>query len=247
MNGRFGTSNTESPCIYLATSDQQGFDLADRLELQVRELSDAPKDWYLTCKNGKLTLDHPTEPSFQLSEQVIRSRIEDAFRSDLAQACGYYPGKTVLDCYGGWGIDGLILAAAGCNVSMTEIHPVLCVFARDLAYQFNLKMNVICDDVKQFLHASDDRFDTIYLDPMFPTHPTTAKPQRRMQILEQIAVPTQDLDTIFDLALRRANDRVVIKNRKNQRLLDQQADWKIKRRSVRFDVYLALNRPGFQE
>lgn len=246
MNYRFSAGNTESPCIYLTTSDQYGLDLAEQLELPVRSLSEAPQDWYLTCKNGKLTLNHPTEPSFQLSEPMIRSRIEDAYRLDLVQACGYYPGKTVLDCYGGWGIDGLMLAAVGCEVSMTEIHPLLCVFARDLAYQFDLKMNIYCEDVKQFLHTTDAQFDAIYLDPMFPAHPTTAKPQRRMQILEQIAVPTEDLETVFDLALRRANDRVVIKNRKNQRLLDQRPDWEIKRRSVRFDVYLALNRRGLQ-
>ena len=235
-------SKPNSTCIYLDHADHDGLALAQRLELPVKELSQAPIHWYLTSENGQLVLAHPTEPIFRFSDRSLRSRLAAAFRSDLVRACGYFPGRKVLDCYGGWGIDSLIFAAAGCDVIVTEVNPTLCAFIRNNAQDFNIEMTVLCEDVLQFLQRTEESFDTIYLDPMFLPHPTTAKPHRRMQILEQIAEPTRTLKKVFQLALARARDRVVVKNRKSQRLLVPKPGWEIKRRSIRFDVYRPVQR-----
>jgi len=52
--------------------------------------------------------------------------------SDLTRACGRLVDMTVLDPMAGWGIDGVLLAAAGARVVMIEREPLLALLLHDL-------------------------------------------------------------------------------------------------------------------
>ena len=89
----------------------------------------------------------------------------------------------------------------------------------------------------------DGRFDVVYLDPMFGEHPKTALPAKPMQVLATLGrhISNSEVVDLIDDARRIALSRVVIKRRASAATLGQ-PDWRIRARSVRFDVYLPVPR-----
>lgn len=157
--------------------------------------------------------------------------------------------RTVLDLTAGWGADSLTLAAHGQQVTMLEQNSLLCAIlayslqrlaadarGREIARRLTLtKANA--RDFLQDLDASQD-FDCIYLDPMFPVHKSGAKPGREMQILQTLTGNT-DIEPCFDLSLRKAHRRVVVKRPlKAPAFGDAKPDMVYREKSIRLDVYL---------
>lgn len=161
--------------------------------------------------------------------------------------------RSVLDLTGGWGVDSFILAHHGKQVTMLEqSHIVHSVTALSLEKAFgnsNLKntissINAININSLDYLSAIDDNisFDCIYLDPMFPTHKSTAKPGKDMQLLQKLA-ENLDIETCFELALKKALNRVVVKRPvKAPPITSRQPDLTYKEKTIRFDVYLTAGR-----
>lgn len=168
----------------------------------------------------------------------IRPRLRQGRRSALAKACAAAPGLRVHDAFAGWGTDGLVLAALGCRVHMSECNPhVFAVLSRRLQKESSPGAHL----TSQLEDAASrwqeyDAFDVIYLDPIFPTHPKTARPANHMQVLAAIAEPIEDLEEWLARARRAASSRVVLKRRAKAPRVGR-PDWSIKGKSVRFDVY----------
>lgn len=228
--------------IFLQRDDDRGFELASTLGLEFNDIDCAPiDDWYLGCDRGELALCHSKERPLVISERSIRTKIEEAQRTHLAQACLARPGRIVLDAFGGWGIDGFTLSTLGCEVTILELNPLICTMARYLAQELGCTAKVVCADAEQYLQSTEKFFDVVYFDPMFPAHPKSAKPSRRMQVLETLASQHTDLEHVFELANRQTRDRVVIKRRRTEIPQPLIPNWRVKGRSVRFDVYLTKN------
>jgi 16S rRNA (guanine1516-N2)-methyltransferase len=169
----------------------------------------------------------------------LRRRAADG--SMLKRACGALGDKTVLDPMAGWGVDALLLAAAGARVIAIEQEPLLHALGRDLARRSGITgVEFRCGDGRGALAAADS-VDLVYLDPMFPAHGKTALPGKRMQVTRAMPgavadMAPQELLGWIDAARTAARRRVVLK----RRLKDPVAgvpDWQIKGRSVRYDVY----------
>lgn len=143
----------------------------------------------------------------------------------------------VLDALGGWGLDAITLSEAGCTVSVTEANPIIRSVAKNLAHEANTPIVFMCGTVEEYLSASQERFDVVYLDPVFPQHPKGARPARRMQILQMLAKTDTNLDAVFETAKRHALNRVVVKHRRNQPNMFGVPDWQITSNTVRFDIY----------
>ena len=223
--------------IYLDSNDLNGIELARRLDLEIADRQNVPVDWHLVCHYGELALDHPASRLFTLSETSIQARLEGARESALAKACAANRRPRALDGLGGWGVDALALSSLGCEVTLTEINPLVCAMARDLCHRLGFSVVVECVDVVEFLRSSSNSFDVIYLDPIFPPHPTTALPARRMQVLESLATRDTDLGSLFELARDLARNRVVIKHRRKQSSMVRSPDWQVEGRTIRFDVF----------
>ena len=156
--------------------------------------------------------------------------------------------RRVLDLTAGWGGDSLTLARHGLDVTMLEQHPDICVALeqalqtlsqsehRDLATRLRLQRADACDFLAEPTSHGD--FDCIYLDPMFPARSSGAKPGKAMQILQAITHNT-DIERCFELALKRARRRVVVKRPARAPRLDGRVPDIVQReKTVRFDVYL---------
>lgn len=164
---------------------------------------------------------------------------------DLARACGVSARHRprVLDALAGWGVDGLVLARRGCAVTLVERQPVLWLLQQDLIRRSGSTNAVGCCGDGFDVLAGPDRWDVVYLDPMFPGRGKTALPGKRMQWLAQLATPdSRPLERWLRQAMAVARERVVLKRRRR----DPQVltpDWQILGRTVRYDVYRGVSPP----
>ena len=172
-------------------------------------------------------------------------------RQALVKACNnkQHNINGILDLTGGWGLDSLILAYHGRNVTMLEHNELVyqivsCSLNRARSIQHTMaaanRIELIHTSSVDFLRAQQDSkiYDCIYLDPMFPDHKSGAKPAREMQILQYLT-QNQDIDECFKLALEMAGKRVVVKRpAKSKPISELSPDLVYRQKTIRFDVYL---------
>lgn len=178
----------------------------------------------------------------------IRRRVRQGRRLALARACDARPGLRVHDALAGWGTDGLVLAALGCRVHLSEKNAeVYRILDSRLRAESPRLSRVRSDSISWEHEDARDRwrlgghFDVVYLDPMFGEHPKTALPARQMQVLAKLAGEMSPgvIVELIEKARRVASSRVVVKRRARATAIGR-PDWQIRARSVRFDVYLAV-------
>ena len=197
--------------------------------------------FYLAFDDGVLSLCRRGDGSgIWVEERDIKRRLSGPFL--LGRACGLAPGSAphVLDATAGLGIDGLALARRGARVELTEREPLLWALLRDLLRRL--------DEPEFSLTRGDSRrsledptvYDVVYFDPMFPPRRKSALPGKRMQYLSSLLGDSEafDMDLIQKAQLR-ARSRVVLKRRLKDPV-EQQPDWTLRGRSIRYDVYRGL-------
>ncbi|MGA1371425.1 MAG: class I SAM-dependent methyltransferase [Pseudomonadales bacterium] len=161
--------------------------------------------------------------------------------SILTRACGRLNDARVLDPMAGWGVDALLLAAAGARVVAVEQEPMLHALARDLARRVgDESVEFRLGDGRLALQSADS-FDVVYLDPMFPAHGKSALPSKRMQFTRSLPGSVVDMAPVdvlrwIQVAQPHARRRVVLKRRLKDPVVGA-PNGQIKGRSVRYDVY----------
>lgn len=215
------------------------------------DLSGAP---YLWAVDEHLELRFgpgPDEGAWVRAEEVRRRTVQ---AGDLLRACGLRRQDAaaemrVLDAMAGWGVDGLVLAASGACVTLVELDPLLHATVEDLIRRMGTRnARAVCGDGYASLDG-EPGFDIVYLDPMFPERNKHALPGKRMQLtgallraraLSGAPVDEVPLDAWLEAAIRAARARVVVKRRLKDPA-DRRADWQIRGRTVRYDVYRGRN------
>lgn len=224
------------PTIYLERTDPI---VAERLEsagFSVKKLLRPQPDWFLVFRDERLQLCRGEERAFSLDRREVKRKIAGGRNSLLARACGVRQNLRILDAFGGWGSDGLALASLGCKVDIVERDPIVFTMTYFLARELHSETAVFLNDARSWILERAKQYDVIYIDPMFPSHPKSAKPSRRMQILEELS-PYEDPSDLIEIARNVAKERVVVKSRSKQKPAREEPDWQIKGRTVRFDVY----------
>ena len=157
--------------------------------------------------------------------------------------------RQILDLTAGWGVDGYTLARHGQSVTLIEHNALVqAIVAHSLAQlaadpanaEIASRLSIEAIDAKRYLQnlPEEHEFDCIYLDPMFPAHKSTAKPAKEMQILQSLT-ENSDLESCFELALKQARKRVVVKRAARAEPLGQHKPDLVQRaRTIRFDIYL---------
>lgn len=195
---------------------------ADHLELRVRRVGE----------NGAW-----------VDERELRRRIRQA--PELVRACAIRPGMRALDAMAGWGLDGLVLAAAGARVTLVERQPLLQALQEDLIRRAGAAgVESLLGDGFALLDDPQG-FDVVYLDPMFPARGKQALPGKRMQYLAALideggsplaGSADRPLGEWIERAIAVARHRVVVKRRLHD-APGLRPDWQIRGRSIRYDVY----------
>lgn len=148
-----------------------------------------------------------------LNWQSLTKRIVSAGRKSelILQACRLTSDMTVLDGTAGFGHDGLILASTGASVVMLEQNPLVSLL---LFYEYELMgQNINWQKLLSRISIMHGSFfdvslvaklpsvDLLYLDPMFPADSYSAKVNKNMQILHELATPPDKMDEQNFLAI----------------------------------------------
>jgi 16S rRNA (guanine1516-N2)-methyltransferase len=173
-------------------------------------------------------------------------------RQPLAKAVGIKPGfrPSVYDATAGLGRDAFVLACLGCAVSMCERSPVLYSLLEDgldrasqdkkTAKIVSTRMTLFLGDSKINLLTSSRKFHTVYLDPMYPHHTSSALNKQEMRVIRDLVGDDTDDDKLLELAFATAQNRVVVKRPKRaEKLSDRTPSFVIPMKNSRYDVYLA--------
>jgi len=158
--------------------------------------------------------------------------------------------ERVLDLTAGWGADSLTLAHNNRQVTLLEQNALIAAilaYSRERLAQHAAgaeiahRMQIENAEAGAYLRKLEAAvgFDCIYLDPMFPGHKSSAKPAKEMQIL-QCLTDNREIESVFELALSKAQKRVVVKRpAKSDNLTAVKPDIVYREKTIRFDVYLS--------
>ena len=188
-------------------------------------------------ESGMSLCDERGSPGVVLSYRDIEARSRQSLL--LARACAASRRPAVADLMAGWGIDGLSLALRGCTVTLVERSPLVWALLDDFATRLDLPASVVFGSAEQWCRTYRKSVDVAYLDPMFPERRKTALPEKRMQVLRDLAWQGgPDLLELIDRARLAARDRVVVKRRARDPVCAAPG-WQLRGRRIRFDVYRA--------
>ncbi len=188
----------------------------------------------------------------------MRRRLQESLqRQGLGKAVGLKPGfrPRILDATAGLGKDAVLLASQGCSVTLMERSPAIHALLRDALFRaaridrlqpIVARMRLQFGDFLQ-RPATDEQFDVVYLDPMFPATSKTARVKKSMQALQEYLgenaqdtlTDAADAHQLLSKARSLARKRVVVKRAKlSGQLAASAPDICFRGKSNRFDVYL---------
>jgi 16S rRNA (guanine1516-N2)-methyltransferase len=182
----------------------------------------------------------------------VKRRIAAGRKQTLARAIGLHkkPDLSLLDATAGLGRDGYTLAALGATVTLAERQPLIIALLRD-AHRRALgdssqaaiasRIEIVEAEAAELL-LGGRRWDSVYLDPMYPEDGKSALPSKEMQILRDLNDGDDDADALLQPALECARLRVVVKRPSHAPWLSgREPSLSLGSTQVRFDVYLCGN------
>ncbi|MBQ6621309.1 MAG: class I SAM-dependent methyltransferase [Mogibacterium sp.] len=183
-----------------------------------------------------------------LTESLHRLR-PDRLRGELlvrAARMKDLPERPVaVDATAGFGEDSLLLAAAGYDVQLYELDPVIAALLRD-ALERAAAVPELAEAVgRMTLHEGDsiralrelsEAPDLVYLDPMFPGRTKRALVKKKFQLLQQLERPCADEQELLSAAMAAGPRRIVIKRPlKGPYLAGVRPGFEIRGKTVRYD------------
>lgn len=213
-------------------------------------------------KIGSLLVDFY---SSELNRRTQQSSQQELIRKAIGIASSKKP--KVWDITAGLGSDAWVMANLGYNVEAFERHPIVFALLNDgftrakleFENQGREKLNTEKNDFPELeigfidgRQALADNIrpnpDVIYIDPMYPEKQKNAKSKKAMQYFQSLVGKDDDAEELLDLALARANYRVIVKRPpKAVTLGDRKPSMAISGKSVRYDIYTLKSVNYFDE
>ncbi|WP_174783905.1 class I SAM-dependent methyltransferase [Endozoicomonas acroporae] len=168
---------------------------------------------------------------------------------DIAKAVGLNKGvkPSVLDATGGLGRDSFVLASLGCNVTLIERSPVVAALLADglrralgdsVVAPIAQQMSLLPGNAIELMQASDNKYDVVYLDPMFPHREKSALVKKEMRLFQDLLGDDPDADQLLQPALDLARYRVVVKRPRLAPDLNGRAPtYRLEGKACRYDIY----------
>ena len=194
--------------------------------------------------------DAPGAVAVDFAEGRMRHRRRGGHNEPLGRAVGVgkWEDLSVADANAGLGRDGYVLADLGCRVTMMERSPAVFALLRDGLRRgldgSDRQVAEACGRIRlEFGEAENlldgQRFDVVYLDPMFPSRRKSARVKKEMWLFQQLLAGEPASPELLEAALAAAERRVVVKRPASApALTERQPAFAIPGKTVRFDVYL---------
>lgn len=232
-------------------------DLARRLNLPLIDAPDSRVSYVLTFRESRLELHSLSPKEAPLSVDFLSGRLYYRFSHDrrinqpLARAVGIKRGyrPRVLDGTAGFGEDGFVIASLGCMVTMIERSPIIWALLADAIARtadnhaigaiFNRHVTLILADTIDYLSSCTENYDTVFLDPMYPSTPKSSLNKQRMRTLRELVGDDPDGAALLSASLQVAQKRVAVKRPIRAVTLDgRKPSFTIAGKSSRYDIYL---------
>jgi 16S rRNA (guanine1516-N2)-methyltransferase len=233
--------------------------LSGKLDLPRSTAEQCATRFSLAYRNDRLELSDATLPNsaLPLSVDFLAGPSYYRFLNDrrisqpLSKAVGIRKGirPTVCDVTAGCGEDGFVLACLGCRVILVERSPIVWALLDDglrraaahpqIGRLVADRITLHHSDADRFLAAADAPFDTIYLDPMYPSPKKSALNKQKMRLLRAIVGDDLDSADLFAAAKKALPSRIAVKRPlRAPPLTPARPQFSIAGKSSRFDVYL---------
>jgi 16S rRNA (guanine1516-N2)-methyltransferase len=193
-------------------------------------------------KIGEISVDFL---STQFKNRLAKSTINNEL---IAKAVGIKSKNfNVFDATAGLGQDAFVLAYLGCNVTLCENNKTIWALLYDglnrakqhEAYSKITQRITLLNPNNSIIYLKNctEKYDVIYLDPMFPPKKKNALPSKAMQYLSEIA-DYFDENELFEISMKNATKRVVVKRQRHSPYISNiKPDISFKSAACRFDVY----------
>jgi 16S rRNA (guanine1516-N2)-methyltransferase len=193
----------------------------------------------------------PIRVDFESGAVAHRRRFGGGKGQQIAKACGVSSSflPYVADLTAGLGRDGFVLATLGCKVDMVERVPVVHALLSDGLHRARLTSDPELQDIlsrlsltnlqgSEFLKTTPNKYDVIYLDPMFPHTDKSAQVKKEMLAFRSLVGADQDSAELLEAALEHDPARVVVKRpRKAPTIEGAKPSYALEGKSGRFDIY----------
>ncbi len=180
------------------------------------------------------------KPDFMDGTMERRVRMTWHMHEPLRNALGATKSQhwTVLDATCGLGTDAWMMAAWGHQVRAYERHPLLAWLLQGAWQAAGAPASV--DLRAGDAQACTDRFQVVYLDPMYPESKKSALPSGELQLLRRLLEGDEPPDNLLDWALGCATMKVVVKRPKRAETLpySRGPSFVVEEQSTRYDVYV---------
>ena len=200
-----------------------------------------PPGWKLKIVKDKGVVLFTQEGlTFSLDFSVKKKLIQ---RQPFVKAIGF---KTqplcVLDITAGWAQEAFLISQLGCDVTAVESNPFVFYFVQESLHQKELKLSglrFILEDSLNYMNSIKeiDQPDVIYMDPMFGNRKKSLS-NKSLRILKKIVGETKDKQALFELALKKAKKRVVVKRHHLESAFKEKRLCFFEGRSVCYDVFM---------
>ncbi len=217
--------------------------------------------YYLSYENDRLELYKTTKngaPGASLHIDFLSGSIAYRYHHNrtisqpLARAVGIRKGyrPSVCDLTAGLGRDGFVLASLGCTVVLVERVPVIWALLNDGLVRGRKDSSAIGQVLRNrlflyhaesltFIEKKKQRFNTIYLDPMYPETRRSALSKLSIRILRDLAGADRDSRQLLLQARSAATERVVVKRSSGAPCIgSEKPSFQVKGEKHRYDVYL---------
>ncbi|MDP4875537.1 MAG: class I SAM-dependent methyltransferase [Pseudomonadales bacterium] len=175
-------------------------------------------------------------------------RLHGGRKELLLKAVAARPGRHVVDCTAGLGVDAFLMAANGCTVTLLERSPVLALLLADALRRGQQdpqiaavigRMALVQVEACSWLAALQEPTDSIYIDQMFPQPQKSAAVKGGMQLLQKFLGHDGEVSGLLQAALATNSQRVIVK----RPLVGGETpglvpDYQLKARASRFDIYV---------
>ena len=152
----------------------------------------------------------------------------------------------ILDTTAGLGHDMFVMAKLGAQITALERNQSLYLLLQEALQTAQTKypavvanITLLHADAISFLANTTEKYNVIYLDPMYPERNKSALGKQEMRLLRELVGDDEDSTELLSAALQAKPNRVVVKRAKLAPLLGQEKpDLQFKGNSSRWDVYL---------
>jgi 16S rRNA (guanine1516-N2)-methyltransferase len=208
----------------------------------------------VSLQQGGRKAPGPVFVDFVSGASAHRRKFGGGRGQSIAKAVGinsaYIP--TVLDATAGLGRDAFVLATLGCNVTLIERHPVVCLLLKsglqrakgyieiaDIMARMSLVEGNSIDLLANWLTLGHDQPDIVYLDPMFPHTTASAEAKKEMKLFRSLVGADVDEDKLWARADALARCRIVVKRpAKAPPLAGKAPSYVLAGKANRFDIYV---------